>query len=241
MATVTEIAPDTYRISVFVPEFNLQFNHFLVKDDEPLLFHTGYRGYFSEVREGVASVMDPSRIRWIGFSHFESDECGALNKWLEIAPDAQPACSDLGAAVSVNDFSIRPPKGMADGEVLSTGKRRFRLCRTPHLPHGWDAAVLFEETSETLLCSDLFHQVGKVEPLTESDVVGRSRDAMREYQGGILADYAPYTHYTDKTFQRLAALKPKTLAIMHGSSFAGDGERALHDLAVVFKEIFGGK
>ena len=147
MATVTEIAPDTYRISVFVPEFNLQFNHFLVKDDEPLLFHTGYRGYFSEVREGVASVMDPSRIRWISFSHFESDECGALNKWLEIAPDAQPACSDLGAAVSVNDFSIRPPKGMADGEVLSTGKRRFRLCRTPHLPHGWDAAVLFEETS----------------------------------------------------------------------------------------------
>ena len=185
--------------------------------------------------------MDPSRIRWISFSHFESDECGALNKWLEIAPDAQPACSDLGAAVSVNDFSIRPPKGMADGEVLSTGKRRCRLCRTPHLPHGWDAAVLFEETSETLLCSDLFHQVGKVEPLTESDVVGRSRDAMREYQGGILADYAPYTHYTDKTFQRLAALKPKTLAIMHGSSFAGDGERALHDLAVVFKEIFGGK
>ena len=241
MATVTEIAPDIYRISVFVPEFNLQFNHFLVKDDEPLLFHTGYRGHFSEVREAVASVMDPSLIRWISFSHFESDECGALNEWLEIAPDAQPACSDLGAAVSVNDFSIRPPKGMADGEVLSTGKRRFRLCRTPHLPHGWDAAVLFEETSKTLLCSDLFHQVGKVEPLTESDVVGRSRDAMREYQGGILADYAPYTHYTDKTFQKLAALKPKTLAIMHGSSFAGDGERALHDLAVVFKEIFGGK
>ena len=240
MATVTEIAPDIYRISVFVPEFNLQFNHFFVKDDEPLLFHTGYRGHFSEVREGVASVMDPSLIRWISFSHFESDECGALNEWLEIAPDAQPACSDLGAAVSVNDFSIRPPKGMADGEVLSTGKRRFRLCRTPHLPNGWDAAVLFEETSNTLLCSDLFHQVGKVEPLTESDVVGRSRDAMREYQGGILADYAPYTHYTDKTFQKLAALKPSTLAIMHGSSFTGDGERALRDLAVVFKEIFGG-
>ncbi len=240
MATVTEIAPDIYRISVFVPEFNLQFNNFFIKDDEPLLFHTGYRGHFSEVREAVASVMDPSLIRWISFSHFESDECGALNEWLAIAPDAQPACSDLGAAVSVNDFSIRPPKGMADGEVLSTGKRRFRLCRTPHLPHGWDAAVLFEETSKTLLCSDLFHQVGKVEPLTKSDVVGRSRDAMREYQGGILADYAPYTHYTDKTFQKLAALRPSTLAIMHGSSFTGDGERALRDLAVVFKEIFGG-
>ena len=241
MADVAEIAPDIYRISVYFPEFNLQFNHFLVKDEEPLLFHTGFKSCFSEVRDGVASILDPSRIRWISFSHFESDECGALNQWLEIAPSAHPVCSNVGAAVSVNDFSIRSPRGMADGEVLRTGKRRFRLCRTPHLPHGWDAALLFEETSKTLLCSDLFHQTGKVEPLTESDVVGRSRDAMREYQGGILADYAPYTHYTDQTIQKLAALKPKTMAIMHASSFAGDGERALRDLAVVFKEIFGGK
>ena len=133
MATVTEIGPELYRISAFVSEFNLQFNHFLVLDDEPLLFHTGYKTFFPEVREAVASVLDPSRIRWIGFSHFESDECGSLNQWLELAPQAQPVCSDLGAAVSLNDFSIRPPRGMAEGEVLATGKRRFRLCRTPHL------------------------------------------------------------------------------------------------------------
>lgn len=241
MANVTEIGPELYRISVYVPDFNLQFNHFLVNDDEPLLFHTGYKSWFPEVRDGVASVIDPSRIRWVGFSHFESDECGSLNQWLEIAPNAQPVCSDLGAAVSLNDFSMRPPRGMAEGDVLTTGKRRFRLCRTPHLPHGWDAALLFEETSKTLLCSDLFHQIGKVEPLSKSDVVGRSRDAMKEYQAGILADYAPYTHYTDQIFQKLAALKPRTLAIMHGSSFEGDGERALRDLGQVFKEIFGGE
>ena len=143
--------------------------------------------------------------------------------------------------MNVNDFAIHPAKGMTEGEVLSTGKRRFQLCRTPHLPHGWDGALLFEETSKTLLCSDLFHQVGKVEPLTESDVVGRTREALKEYQAGILADYSPYTRYTDQLLQRLAALKPETLAIMHGSSFTGDGERALQDLAVAFKEIFGGE
>ena len=241
MAIVTETGPDLYRISVFVEQFNLQFNHFLVKDDEPLLFHAGFKGMFPELREAVASVIDPSGIRWIGFSHFESDECGGLNQWLELAPKAQPVCSDLGAAVSLTDFSIRPPRGMTEGEVLATGKRRFRLCRTPHLPHGWDAALLFEETTKTLLCSDLFHQVGKVEPLTTSDVVGRSREAMKEYQAGLLADYAPYTHYTGQLFQKLAALKPASLAIMHGSSFEGDGERALHELGEAFREIFGGK
>ena len=241
MAHVSEIGPGLYRISAFVEQFNLQFNHFLVLDDEPLLFHAGFKGMFPEVREAVANVMDPSGIRWIGFSHFESDECGSLNQWLELAPKAQPVCSDLGAAVSLNDFSIRPPRGMAEGEVLLTGKRRFRLCRTPHLPHGWDAALLFEETTKTLLCSDLFHQVGKVEPLTRSDVVGRSRVALKEYQAGFLADYAPYTPYTDQIFKKLAALKPTRLGIMHGSSFEGDGERALRDLAEVFREIFGGK
>jgi hypothetical protein len=145
----------------------------------------------------------------------------------------------VGALVSVNDFSIRPAKGLVDGEVLPTGKYRFRLCRTPHLPHGWDASVLFEETQKSLLCSDLFHQAGKVEPLTKSDVVGRSRQAMVEYQSGILADYSPYTHQTDELFQKLAALKPERLAIMHGSSFEGNGEQALRDLAVAFKEVFG--
>ena len=240
MAEVTEIGPDFYRISVYLPDFDLQFNHFLVDDEEPLLFHAGYNAWFPELQEGLSTVIDPDRLRWIGFSHFESDECGALNQWLEVAPSAQPVCSQVGALVSVNDFASRPPKGMEEGEVLTTGKRRFCLCRTPHLPHGWDASVMFEETTRTLLCSDLFHQVGNVEPLTGSDVVGRSREAMKEYQAGILADYAPYTHYTDALFRKLAALKPERLAIMHGSSFEGDCEGALADLAEAFKEIFGG-
>ena len=239
MSTVNEIAPDTYRISAYVPEFNLQFNHFLVKDDEPLLFHTGLRKMFPLVREAVASLIDPARIRWISFSHFESDECGALNHWLEIAPQAEPVCSMVGALVSVNDFANRPAHGLSEGETFTTGRYRYRFSSTAHLPHGWDAALLFEETQKTLLCSDLFHQEGDVEPLTESDVVGRSRDTMRAYQKGPLADYAPYTPHMERILNRLAELNPKTLAIMHGSSFSGDGARALRDLAVAYKETFG--
>ncbi|PYR77682.1 MAG: MBL fold metallo-hydrolase [Acidobacteria bacterium] len=239
MAGVTEIAPDVYRISVYATWANLQFNHFLVKDDEPLLFHTGLRGMFPDVREAVSQLMDPSQLRVISFSHFESDECGALQEWLGMAPRAEVVCSDLGAMVSVNDFIGRPARGLADGDTFSTGKYRFRFCRTPHLPHGWDAGVLFEETEQTLLCSDLFHQNGDVEPLTESDVVGRSQQSMREYQAGILAEYVPYTPLTAQNLMKLAELKPRTLAIMHGSSFRGDGAQALHDLNVAFREVFG--
>ena len=239
MAKVDEIGPDLYRISIFVPEFQLQFNHFVVNDDEPLLFHTGFKGMFPAVKEAVATVIDPAKIRHIGFSHFESDECGSLNHWLEAAPEAEPVCSFLGAVVSVNDFAIRPARGLADGDTFSTGKYRFRLCRTPHLPHGWDASVLFEETNKTLLCSDLFHQVGDVEALTNSDIIGRCGATLKEYQGGPLADYAPYTHYTGALFEKLAALKPERFAIMHGSSFEGDGETALKNLGGVFKKIFG--
>ena len=239
MAKIDEIAPDLYRISEFVPEFQLQFNHFLVKDDEPLLFHTGLKGMFPAIKEAVATVIDPAKIRHIGFSHFESDECGALNHWLEVAPQAEPVCSLLGALVSVNDFSIRPARGLQDGETFSTGKYRFQLCRTPHLPHGWDASVLFEETSRTLLCSDLFHQVGDVEPLTQDDVIGRCEATLTEYQAGPLADYVPFTHYTRSLFDKLAALKPERFAIMHGSSYEGDGAQALNDLADVFEKTLG--
>ena len=241
MTKVDEVGPDLYRISVFASEFQLQFNHFLVKDDKPLLFHAGLNAMFDDVREGVSQIIDPAELRWISFSHFESDECGALNRWLELAPNAETACSLLGALVSVNDFATKPARGLEDGDVLATGKYRFQLVRTPHLPHGWDAAVLFEQTAKTLLCSDLFHQVGDVEPLTGSDVVGRSREAMESYQAGPLADYAPYTHYTATLFDKLAALAPQRLAIMHGSSFEGDGTRALADLGVVFREVFGSK
>ncbi len=156
-----------------------------------------------------------------------------------MAPSAQATCSVVGALVSVNDFANRPARGMADGEVLTTGKYRFRFCSTAHLPHGWDAGVLFEEVNRTLLCSDLFHHDGDVEPLTESDIIERVRKTLIEYQASPFANYMPYTPQTDQILQRLAALKPKTLATMHGSSFVGDGERALLDLALVMKETLG--
>lgn len=234
--SVTEVAQDVYRMGLYAPEIDLQFNFFLVRDDQPLLFTTGYRATFPALREAVARLIDPARIRWVGFSHFESDECGAINHWLEVAPHAQPVCGIVGAAVNVNDFAIRPPRVPADGEVLATGWYRFRFCSTAQLPHGWDAGVLFEETRRTLLCSDLFHHNGDVEPLTESDLSGRLRTAMSRLQAGPLANYIPYPPRTDTILKRLADLKPKTLAIMHGSSFAGDGGRALGDLAIIMWE-----
>lgn len=237
MPVVTEIAPDVYRICTYIPEIDLQFNQFLVKDEEPLLFHTGMKSLFPLVREGVASVIDPAKIRWISFSHFEADECGSLNEWLQIAPDAQAACSMIGALVSVNDFAIRPAKIMNDGEVLSTGQHRVRFIQTPHVPHCWDAGLMFEETTGTLLCSDLFHQLGDVEPRTESDVIERARKTLVEYQAGPFANYMPYTKHTDVIMQKLAALKPRTIAPMHGSTYSGDGERAIRDMAVVMREV----
>lgn len=241
MAKITEIAPDVYRVSIYVPWADIQFNHFVVKDDEPVLFHTGLRGMFPEVRDAVAQIVKLSDLRHIGFSHFESDECGSLNEWLGIAPNANAVCSQVGALVCVNDFIGREARGLADGEVLVTGKYRFRYCKTPHLPHGWDAGVLFEETQGTLLCSDLFHQAGDVEALTGSDVVSQSRQALMAYQAGVLAEYVPYTALTSQNLHKLADLNPKTLAIMHGSSFNGDCVRALRELDGVYAEIFGRK
>jgi flavorubredoxin len=239
MTDVHEIAPDVFRISVYAPQFDLQFNHFLVRDDEPLLYHTGMRKMFPEVQEGVAKVINPAKLRWIGFSHFEVDECGALNEWLRVAPAAQAVCSVVGALVNLADFADRPPRGLTRDEVLTTGKRRFRFCPTPHLPHGWDAGSLFEETDGTLLCSDLCHQGGKMEPLTGSDVVERTRRGLIDYQAGPLMDYMPFTPHTERMLHELGALKPKTLAIMHGSSFNGDCTQALHDLGTVMREVLG--
>ncbi|PYV92501.1 MAG: MBL fold metallo-hydrolase [Acidobacteria bacterium] len=239
MPKVTEIAPDLYRISVLFPEINLQFNHFLVADDEPLLFHTGLRRMFYEVREGVASIIDPTRLRWISWSHFESDECGALNEWLAIAPHAEPACNMVGALVNVNDFAARPARILGPEDVLTTGKHRFRYLSTPQLPHGWDAGVLFEETNATMLCSDLFHQDGDVEALTHSSVLDRVATTLTAYQKGPLANYVPYTGNTGRILRKLAAQKPRTLAIMHGSSYSGDGEKELLGLADVMKRVLG--
>ena len=242
MTQITEIAPDIYRISTFIPEANLQFNQFLVRDEQPLLFHTGMKGLFPVVRDSVATLLAPATIRWIGFSHFEADECGALTAWQTLAPAATAVCSLVAKLVSVDDVvACRPALALADGEQLCTGRYRFRLLQTPHVPHCWEASLLFEETQGTLLCSDLFHQNGDVEPSTSADVVGRFKQMLVEYQPGPFAHYLPYTPYTEPTLQRLAALKPRTLATMHGSTFVGDGSQALADLAQVMKEVLGGR
>jgi flavorubredoxin len=241
MAQVTEIAPDLFRISTFIQPFNLQFCQFLVRDEEPLLFHTGPRALFADVKQAVASLIDPADLRWIGFSHVESDECGSMSEWQTLAPRATAVCSLVGKLVSVDDcIALRPAKGMTDGEVFSTGKYRFRFLCTPHVPHCWEAGLLFEETRRTLLCSDLFHQSGDVEPTTESDVLDRCRQVLTEYQQGPLANYLPYCTLTEPTLQRLIGLRPKTLATMHGSTFVGEGSRALQDLSTLWKEILGG-
>jgi len=241
MIKVSEIAPDVYRISVFVQEINLQFNHFLIKDDEPMLYHAGMRQMFPALLEAVSKIISPSQIRWIGFSHFEVDECGALNEWLHAAPDAKAVCSEAGAIVNMSDFAIRPAYAMAGNAVLNTGKYNYRFIRTPHLPHGWDAGVMFEETNKTLLCSDLFHQNGNAADITDKDILASHRNSMLEFEQGPLMEYTPYTHHTEKLLYSLADLKPKTLATMHGSSFYGDCSQALIDLNSVMREIWGGE
>ena len=235
--TLTEIAPDLFRISTYVPEAGIQFNQFLIRDDEPMLFETGYRMMFEAVREAVAQVIDPTKIRWIGFSHFEGDECGSLNEWLQIAPEAQAVCSIVGAATSVQDFAIRPPRAMQHDEVLPTGRYRFRFRQTPHVPHCWDAGLLFEETQRTLLASDLFFHVGDVEPTTSADIVGRTQRSLADFTSGPLAVPIPYTQDTERILHGLADLKPQTIATHHGSAFVGDGERALRDLVLAIKEV----
>ena len=238
--TINEIAPDVYRICTYVPDFDLQFSQFLVKDDEPLLWETGMKGMFPAVREAVAKLIDPATLRWISFSHFEPDECGSLNEWLALAPSAEPLCSAVGAMVFVNDGAIRPARGVGKEQPIETGKYRFRLCPTPHLPHGWDAAILFEETNRTLLCSDLFGHAGNVEPSTESDVLGRVGNTLRAMQAGPLMDYMPWTPKTEARLRELAALAPRVCATMHGSVYRGDGARALVDLADVMREGLAG-
>jgi flavorubredoxin len=241
MFKINEIAPDVYRISVFVADIQLQFNHFLIKDDEPLLYHAGLKQMFPVLLEAVKTLIDPALIRWIGFSHFEVDECGALNEWLQIAPNAKAVCSESGAIVNMVDFASRPALSMQNGQVLQTGRHKYRFIRTPHLPHGWDAGAMFEETNGTLLCSDLFHQNGDLVALTDKDILESHRASILSYEGGPLMDYTPYSHKTKPMLHELATLNPKTLATMHGSSFFGDCSKALIDLDDVMKEVWGEK
>jgi len=239
MTCVDEIASEIFRISTYVPELNLQFNQFLVRDDEPLLFETGMKQMFPLVREAVSKVIDPAAIRYVSFSHCEPDECGSLNEWLTLAPRAEALCSAVGALVFVNDGALRPARGLNHDELVQTGKYRFRFKATPHLPHGWDAGILFEETTRTLLCSDLLGHAGDVSPVTESDIVDRFRETTSAFQGGPLAYYMPYTPHTEGQIKELAALKPRACATMHGSTFIGDGGKALLDMGKVMKELLG--
>ncbi len=239
MTGVTEIAPDVFRISTFIPETNMQMNQFLVRDDEPLLWHTGHRYLFEEVRQAVAGLIDIDALRWIGFSHFEADECGSLNEWFQIAQSAEAFCSVVGARVNMTDFSSRKARGMQLDEIIRTGRYSFRFLSTPHLPHGWDAGLLFEETNRTLFCSDVLHQNGDLPALTSSDVLEGARKNLVMTQSGPMKGYIPYSLNTESQLKMLADLNPKTLAIMHGSSFDGDCAKTLHDFAEVLKETAG--
>lgn len=238
MYTTTEIAPDLFRISIYVKELNLQFNHFVIRDDKPMLYHAGMRQMFPILREAVSKLLDPTTLAYIGFSHFEVDECGALNEWLQIAPQAVPVCSEVGAIVNMSDFSLKPALAMAQDAILETGKYRYRFIRTPHLPHGWDAGVLFEETQKTLLCSDLFHQNGDVAAITDQDILTLHKNSLLEFENGPLMGYTPYTKQTAGIIKKLKDLKPRTLATMHGSSFNGNCEQALSDLDTVLREVW---
>ncbi|MFP5265106.1 MAG: MBL fold metallo-hydrolase [Blastocatellia bacterium] len=227
---IHEIADDIYRINTPVsieggPE-GFSFNQYLIVDDEPLLFHTGPRKMFPLVREAVTSVMPVARLRHIAFSHVEADECGSLNDWLAVAPQAMPLCGMVAAMVSINDLADRPAKALADGEVLSLGRHSVRWFDTPHLPHAWECGYLMEEQTRTLLCGDLFTQGGANHPaLTESDILGPSE----AFRGKM--DYYSHTKNGAEMLERLASAEPKTLACMHGSAWRGDGAALLRSLA----------
>lgn len=210
MTTVTEIAPGIFRLCTYDSALGMQFNQFLVRDQELLLYHTWTKAMFPAVRDAIAKVIDPATLRWIAFSHFEADECGALNEILAMAPDAQPMCSFVGAMVSVNDFASRPARGLQDGEKFTTGAKRFRFLRTPHLPHAWEAGHLFEESTRTLFCSDLFHQDGDVEPViaSESELLERARNTLVRFRAGPFSNYLPFTPMTEELVGKLAALNP---------------------------------
>jgi flavorubredoxin len=227
--TIEEIDDAIYRIytPIELPGAGgFSFNQYLIVDDAPLLFHSGLRRLFPQVRDALARVMPPERIRYVGFSHFEADECGALNDFLAIAPRAEPLCGQLAAMVSVNDYADRPARALGDGERLSLGRHEVRWLDTPHMPHAWECGMLMETTSSTLLCSDLFTQGGTGHPaLTESDILEPS-EAMRKAM-----DYYAHGKSTRPILGRLAALKPKTLACMHGSAWRGDGSALLRALA----------
>lgn len=230
---IDEIADGVYRISTpsdIVPG-GFTFNQFLIDDEDPLLFHTGLRGMFPRVKEAIGRVLPVEKLRYVGFSHVEADECGSLNPFLAVAPRAVPLCGRVAAMVSVNDLADRPPRTMADGETLSLGRRSVRWHDAPHLPHSWESGLLSETTTRTFLCGDLLTHTGPdIRPITESDILGPSEKTR--------AGMNYYSHPADAAAQlrKLAAIEPATLALMHGSSWRGDGGTLLRTLADVLEK-----
>lgn len=225
-----EIADGIFRISVFVPDIappaGFTFNQFVIRGDEPLLFHTGLRRMFPLYSAAVRRLVPLERLRWIAFGHFEADECGAMNDWLAAAPGAELAHGATGCLVSVNDMADRPPRILGDGEVIDLGQgRQVRYMDTPHTPHGWDAGVMIEEGTGTLLCGDLFTQLGDGPALTEGDIVGPAIAAEDLFR------YSSLNPAMGATLRKLATHAPRTVALMHGPSFSGDGAAALLALA----------
>lgn len=232
---VDEIASGIYRLSTLTEAMpgGFTFNQFLVVGEDALLFHTGLRHVFPAVSEAAARVVPLERIRWISFGHWEADESGAMNDWLEAAPAAEVAVGSIGAMLSANDQAARPPRSLGDGEVVDLGGKRLRWIDTPHVPHGWDAGLLYEETTGTLLCGDLFTHAGAGPAVTDGDILGPAivlEDMMRA---------TCLTPATAPTIRRLAQLQPTTLALMHGSSFSGDGGTALRALADDYQARLG--
>ncbi len=232
--TVNEIADGIYRISTWIPDVTPEgftFNQFLVKGEEPLLFHSGMRGLFPFVAEAVATVMPVESLRWISFGHIEADESGAMNMWLAAAPHSEVTFGALGCDISLNDLCDRPPRALAEGEVLDLGGKRLRQISTQHVPHGWEAQVLFEETTATLLCGDLFSHVGAPPALTSDDIVEPALAAESMFHATALMPS------TARLIRTLGDLEPTTLAVMHGASYHGDGKRALYDLAAGYEKL----
>jgi len=227
--TIDEISSGIYRISTPVPPEAMPggftFNQYLIVDEAPLLYHTGPLKIFSLVREAVASVISVSSLRYIGFSHFEADECGTLNDFLDLAPDAEPLCSQVAKMVSIDDIAIRPARALADGEEMSLGSHVVRWIDTPHFPHSWECGHLFEKTTQTLFCGDLFTQGGHEHPpLTSEDILSTS-EAMRNEM-----DYFSHTRNAIELADKLAASAPRILACMHGAAWQGDGAGLLREL-----------
>ncbi|MBS7661934.1 MBL fold metallo-hydrolase [Pseudomonas lalucatii] len=226
---VHEVADGIYRINtplVIPGAGGFSFNQYLIVDDEPLLFHTGPRKMFPLVREAVASILPVERLRYIAFSHVESDECGSLNEWLAAAPQSVPLCGTIAAMVSIEDLADRRPRAMADGERLELGARVVRWFDAPHLPHAWECGFIAEERTGTLFCGDLFTQGGcDLPPVTELDILGPSEAYRHEL------DYFSHTRNARALLEHLASAQPTTLACMHGSAWKGDGAALLRALA----------